>query len=88
MYKGKINFISLGCAKNLVDSEKLMGSLIMSGFDVVFESTEAAEIVIINTCGFINDAKEESVDTILYNAALKKQGKVHKIIVMGCLSQR
>ena len=85
----KINFISLGCAKNLVDSEKLMGSLKNSGYNVVFESPENnCEIVIINTCGFIQDAKEESVDAILQNAELKKKGYIKKLIVMGCLSER
>jgi len=84
----KINFISLGCAKNLVDSEKLMGTLKLSGFDVVFEAATPAAVVIINTCGFINDAKEESVDTILQNVALKKQGHIQQLIVMGCLSER
>jgi len=85
----KINFISLGCAKNLVDSEKLMGSLKASGYKVVFESPENdCDIVIVNTCGFINDAKEESVDTILQNAELKKKGYIKTLIVMGCLSER
>lgn len=84
----KINVISLGCAKNLVDAEKLMGSLSAAGYEILFEAPEPCPIVIINTCGFINDAKEESVDTILQNAKLKKQGHVSRLIVMGCLSQR
>ena len=65
-----------------------MGALKLSGYNVSFESSKPSEIVIINTCGFINDAKEESVDTILQNVMLKKEGKVHTLIVMGCLSQR
>ena len=87
--KEKINFISLGCAKNLVDSEKLMGLLEASGYELTFESSQTtAGIVIINTCGFINDAKEESVDNILMQAALKKKGLIRQLLVMGCLSQR
>lgn len=84
-----INFISLGCAKNLVDSEKLMGMIQAAGYKITFENPESkAGIVIINTCGFINDAKEESVDNILIQSELKKKGKVDKLLVMGCLSQR
>lgn len=84
----KVNIITLGCSKNLVDSEVLMGQLRASGVDVVHESDEPSEVVVINTCGFINDAKEESVDTILHYAEAKKDGQVGKVFVMGCLSQR
>ncbi len=84
-----INFISLGCAKNLVDSEKVIAFLEHAGFQVKFEDAKGSfTYVIINTCGFINDAKEESIDTILNYVKLKQQGRVKTIIVMGCLSQR
>lgn len=85
----KVNFISLGCAKNLVDSEKLVGLLKAGGYEVAFESSEPNfDTVIINTCGFINDAKEESVDVILHYADLKNRGVLQKLLVMGCLSER
>lgn len=84
----KVNIITLGCSKNLVDSEKLMGQLKAGSVDVVHESTDPSEVVVINTCGFINDAKEESIDTILRFARAKEQGLVGKVFVMGCLSQR
>lgn len=80
--------ITLGCSKNLVDSEVLMGQLKAGNVDVVHESGDPSEIVVINTCGFINDAKEESVNTILRFAGAKKEGFVKKVYVMGCLSQR
>lgn len=88
MINKKINLISLGCSKNLVDSENLMGQLENNGMSVVFESDKASDIVIINTCGFINDAKEESINTILNFVKAKNNGLVEKIIVMGCLSER
>jgi ribosomal protein S12 methylthiotransferase len=84
----KVNIITLGCSKNLVDSEVLMGQLRASGVEVVHESDEPSEVVVINTCGFINDAKEESVETILRYAEAKKAGLASKVFVMGCLSQR
>jgi ribosomal protein S12 methylthiotransferase len=84
----KINIITLGCSKNLVDSEVLMGQLRAANVDVVNDSDEPADIVVVNTCGFINDAKEESIDTILRYAEAKKDGRVGKVYVMGCLSQR
>ncbi len=84
----KVNIITLGCSKNLVDSEVLMGQLKASNIEVVHESDEASDVVVINTCGFINDAKEESIDTILRYAGAKKDGLVNKVYVMGCLSQR
>jgi len=88
MINKKINLVSLGCSKNLVDSENLMGQLENNGMQVVFESDKASDIVIINTCGFINDAKEESINTILNFVKAKNNGLVEKIIVMGCLSER
>ncbi|MDO5122912.1 MAG: radical SAM protein, partial [Erysipelotrichaceae bacterium] len=82
----KIGVISLGCAKNLVDTEYLLGILNESGQEIVTDRSEA-EAVIINTCGFIESAKTEAIDTILDEAELKEQG-LRKLIVMGCLSQR
>ena len=84
----KVNIITLGCSKNLVDSENLLGSLKARGMEVMHESNEAADYVIINTCGFIGDAKEESIDTILRYAQGKKDGRFEKLFVTGCLSQR
>ncbi len=87
--KERINVITLGCSKNLVDSEVLMGQLKGNDFDVRHEDTsENQETVIINTCGFIDNAKQESIDTILHYVGLKEEGKVKKVIVTGCLSQR
>lgn len=83
-----VNIISLGCSKNLVDSERLMKMLCDAGFNVRFESDEKCDAVVINTCGFIGDAKEESVNTILLWCKRKSQHKVKKVIVMGCLSER
>ena len=87
--KNKVNVITLGCSKNLFDSEVIMAQLKANKFDVEHESMhDDAEIVIINTCGFIDNAKEESVDTILRYADAKKEGAVDKIYVTGCLSER
>ena len=87
--KNKVNVITLGCSKNIFDSEVMMGQLRASKFDVVHESTEDdASIVIINTCGFIDNAKQESIDTILTFAKAKEKGKIDKLIVTGCLSER
>ena len=83
-----VNIITLGCSKNLVDSEVLMGQLRAGNVEVVHESDEPSDVVVVNTCGFINDAKEESIDTILRYAEAKKAGLVGKVFVMGCLSQR
>ncbi len=81
--------ITLGCSKNLVDSEVMMGQLRANDFEVVHESNKNdASIVIINTCGFIDNAKQESVDTILHYAKKKEQGKIDRLIVTGCLSER
>ncbi len=87
--KDKINIITLGCSKNMVDSEVLMGQLMGNNIAVSHES-EVLDFntVIINTCGFIDNAKEESIDTILKYTELKEQGKIDKVYVTGCLSQR
>ena len=83
----KVNFVSLGCAKALVDSEKLLGALKNTNFSIV-DDPEKADSMVINTCGFIDIARQESIDTILHAAKLKKEGKIGKLIVMGCLSER
>ena len=84
--KNKINVVTLGCSKNIYDSEVLMGQLKANGKEVVHE--EEGNIVVINTCGFINNAKEESVNTILEYVNKKQEGKVDKVFVTGCLSER
>ena len=84
--KNKINVITLGCSKNVYDSEVLMGQLKASGKDVVHEGE--GNVVVINTCGFINNAKEESVNTILDYMQKKEDGEVDKVFVTGCLSER
>ena len=87
--KNKIDVITLGCSKNLVDSELLMKQLVANGYTVEHDpQTPQGDIVVINTCGFINDAKEESINTILAFAEAKKTNKVKKLFVMGCLSER
>jgi len=89
MTNKKINIVTLGCSKNVVDSEKLLKQLNAGGYDVVYDSDDvSAGIVIINTCGFINDAKEESVDTILRFVKAKEAGYIDNLYVMGCLSER
>lgn len=87
MKKSKINIVTLGCSKNKVDSERLAASL-SSQYEIVHDSDKKSDVVIINTCGFIGDAKEESIDTILEYAELRKAKKIKKLYVMGCLSQR
>lgn len=84
--KKKINVVTLGCSKNVYDSEVLMGQLEASGKNVVHE--EKGDVVVINTCGFIDNAKEESINTILEYVDLKNQGIVEKVFVTGCLSER
>ena len=87
--QNKVNVITLGCSKNIVDSEVLMGQLQANDFDVTHEATKSdANIVIINTCGFIDNAKQESIDTILRYAEEKEAGRLDKLYVTGCLSQR
>jgi len=89
MKKQKINVVTLGCSKNLVDSEVLLNQLSMDGFEVVHDSNDTdSDIVVINTCGFIHDAKEESVNTILQFVEAKSRGDIEKLYVMGCLSER
>lgn len=83
----KVHFISLGCPKNLVDSEIMAGTLMKDGYSVVSEAEEA-DTVVVNTCGFIEDSKKESIQKILDMAALKQEGKIKKIVVAGCLTQR
>ena len=84
-----IDFISLGCSKNLVDSENLMGLMEANGYHCTHDSDDPqGEIVVINTCGFIADAKEESINTILEFAQAKTEGRIEKLFVMGCLSER
>ena len=84
----KVNVITLGCSKNKVDSENLITQLIGNDFDVSHETNEKSDIIIINTCGFIDLAKEESIQTILDYAEKKKEGEINKLFVTGCLSQR
>ena len=87
--KNKVNVVTLGCSKNLYDSEILMGQLQANRFEVEHESqTDDAAIVIINTCGFIDNAKQESIDTILRYVEAKDAGAVEKVYVTGCLSER
>jgi ribosomal protein S12 methylthiotransferase len=87
--KDKVNIITLGCSKNMVDSEVLSGQLMANDIDVVHESGKKDHnIVIVNTCGFIDKAKEESINTILDQVELKRRGKLDKVIVTGCLSER
>lgn len=89
MHKGEIDIITLGCSKNLVDAERLMRQLELVGYRCVHDSAmPKGEIAIINTCGFIGDAKEESIEMILQFAERKNKGKLCKLYVMGCLSQR
>jgi ribosomal protein S12 methylthiotransferase len=86
----RINVVTLGCSKNIHDSEVLMGQLKGNKMDVVHEANDIREddIIVINTCGFIDNAKQESIDTILEYSALKEEGKLGKVIVTGCLSER
>lgn len=87
--KDKVNIITLGCSKNMVDSEVLSGQLRANEIDVVHENIKTDHnIVVVNTCGFIDKAKEESVNTILDQVELKKKGRLDKVFVTGCLSQR
>ncbi|MDR2885179.1 MAG: 30S ribosomal protein S12 methylthiotransferase RimO [Rikenellaceae bacterium] len=85
----KVNIVTLGCAKNTVDSEHLAAQLAAGGFEIAYDGdTDAARTVVVNTCGFIGDAKEESVNTILQFADAKEQGLIDRLYVFGCLSQR
>jgi ribosomal protein S12 methylthiotransferase len=87
--KDKVNIITLGCSKNMVDSEVLSGQLLANDIDVVHENKRSDHnIVVVNTCGFIEKAKEESINTILDQVELKRRGKLDKVYVTGCLSER
>src|SRR5215210_3349932 len=87
--RDKVNIITLGCSKNMVDSEVLSGQLLANDVEVVHESRKKDHnIVIVNTCGFIDKAKEESINTILEQVELKRRGKLDKVFVTGCLSER
>ncbi|MBR5893373.1 MAG: 30S ribosomal protein S12 methylthiotransferase RimO [Bacteroidaceae bacterium] len=89
MIKGRVDIITMGCSKNLVDSEKLMRQLEECGYEVTHDSeTPEGEIAVINTCGFIGDAKEESINMILEFCQRKEEGELNKLYVMGCLSER
>lgn len=89
MKNKKINIVTLGCSKNTVDSEKLLRQLSEGGFYVTWDrDNSGADTVIINTCGFIGDAKEESIDTILKFVRAKEKGNIKNLYVMGCLSER
>jgi ribosomal protein S12 methylthiotransferase len=83
----KVHFVSLGCPKNLVDSEIMLGHLLKNGYEVT-EDSEQAETVVVNTCGFIDDAKKESIAKILEMSQLKSSGQLKKLVVAGCLTQR
>jgi len=84
----KINIITMGCSKNLVDSERLARQFHEAGYKVIFDSEEFTDTIVINTCGFIGDAKEESIQTILNAVHAKQEGKVEQVHVIGCLSER
>jgi len=87
--KNKVNVVTLGCSKNIFDSEVMMAQLQANKYDVVHESDDGdASVVIINTCGFIDNAKQESIDTIIQWADAKERGFVNKVYVTGCLSER
>jgi ribosomal protein S12 methylthiotransferase len=89
MRKNKVNFITLGCSKNLVDSEYIMRQFVAGGYSVVHNPANAdGDITVINTCGFIQSAKEESIETILTFGAAKQQGRIRRLYVIGCLSER
>ena len=83
----KIAMIGLGCPKNQVDGEMLLSRLVDGGFEIVGE-VEDADLVIINTCGFIDDAKQEAIDNILYAVSLKEEGIIKAVVVTGCLAER
>ena len=87
MHKKKVGMLSLGCPKNLVDSEVMMGLLARQGYELTTDS-QAADVLVVNTCGFIDSARQESVDTILEMAQLKQTGKLQRLIVAGCLVER
>ena len=83
----RVSLISLGCARNLVDSEVILGHAVEEGF-LVTEDPEDADVVVVNTCGFVEAAKQESIDTILGVCELKKRGAIKGVVAVGCLTQR
>src|SRR5215469_16871221 len=83
----KVGFVSLGCPKNLVDSEVMLGTLARQGYSITSQK-EDADVIVVNTCGFIDTAKKESIDTILEMAELKSHGNCKKLVVAGCLAER
>ena len=83
----KVGFVSLGCPKNLVDSEVMMGQLKQNGYEITADAAEA-DTVVVNTCGFIDSAKQESIDAILEAARLKTEGQAQRLVVAGCLVER
>src|SRR3989441_12478670 len=83
----KVGLLSLGCPKNLVDSEVMLGTLARQGYSITNQK-EDADVIVVNTCGFIDSAKKESIDTILEMAQLKAQGNCKKLVVAGCLAER
>src|SRR5256712_9016321 len=83
----KVGFVSLGCPKNLVDSEVMLGMLARQGYSIT-PHKEDADVIVVNTCGFIDTAKKESIDTILEMAQLKTEGNCKKLVVAGCLAER
>src|SRR6266700_2880622 len=83
----KVGFVSLGCPKNLVDSEVMLGMLARQGYSITAQK-EDADVIVVNTCGFIEAAKKESIDTILEMAELKTNGNCKKLVVAGCLAER
>src|SRR5881227_3389358 len=83
----KVGFVSLGCPKNLVDSEVMMGTLQQAGYEITNRADDA-ETVVVNTCGFIESAKKESIDAILEATRLKTEGKAKRVVVAGCLVER
>ncbi len=87
MSEKRVHFVSLGCPKNLVDTEIMLGSLSRDGYKVV-ENPEDADTVVVNTCGFIEASKQESIDKILEMSALKESGRSPEVVVAGCLTQR
>src|SRR5512139_2956723 len=83
----KIGMVSLGCPKNQVDAEQMLGVLAGSGYEITPDESQA-DVIVVNTCGFIESAKEESIEAVLAAAKMKKQGKCRGLIVAGCLAQR
>src|SRR5215211_7627132 len=83
----KVGFVSLGCPKNLVDSEVMMGRLKEAGYEITSEEQDA-DVLVVNTCGFIESAKQESIEAILEATAQKNQGKAKRVVVAGCLVER